>query len=408
MTQNNKQKCIIYIGDFDLRNQNVQAHLVKNNGKILNRLGYKVAFIGVNREATYEEIDKLPSLEVGEGNLTLEVENTLTTKGILKYRDTANRIQSFMNDVAKNAKVEFVISYQAPTYALILKKIAKWSRQNGAKYIVNSADLPVFSSQPFFRRTVMSWNWYYLHKTNKRYADGIIAVSRYIERFYHKDGILSVIIPPLFDNYADYAFELAEIPTFVYAGTPFILKKNINISGMKDRLDIIVDLCLQLTKNNVKYRLLVIGITKDFYVTCIPRHKSELANNKDIQFVGRYSHEDTMKAVRNADYMINYRDINIMNEAGLSTKLVESVSLGTPVVMNSVGDTFLYLKEGITGFKLYGESEKDVEVLKSLSNKTEEERKVLKNQCAGDRTFTLDKYTAKLSDFLEAVLSNRN
>lgn len=405
MEELQKKKCVIYLGDFDLRNQNVQAHLVNNNAKILNRLGFRVAFIGVNREAVHEEIGKLPKIDVGDDNSYLEVENTFTVKGILKYRSTANCIMTFMDEVAEVLDVQFVISYQSPTYALVIKRVAKWCRMNGAKYIVNSADLPIFSSQPILRRAVMFWNWHYLHKTNKRYADGIIAVSRYIERFYHKDGIPSVIIPPLFDNYADNDFELAEIPTFVYAGTPFILKKNINAAGMKDRLDIIVDLCLQLTKNNVNYRLLIIGITKELYVTCIPRQKNELANNKDIQFMGRYSHEDTMKAVKNSDYMINYRDINIMNEAGLSTKLVESVSLGTPVVMNSVGDSFLYLREGITGYELSGNPDKDIVLIKSLCGKTKEERLALKLQCAGDKTFSLEKYKTKLDCFLNEVAS---
>ena len=41
--------CIVYIGDFDFRNENVQAHLVKNNGKVLNSLGYHIEYIGINR-----------------------------------------------------------------------------------------------------------------------------------------------------------------------------------------------------------------------------------------------------------------------------------------------------------------------------------------------------------------------
>jgi hypothetical protein len=38
------RKAVVYIGEFDLRNENVQAHLVKNNGKLLKQLGYEVFF----------------------------------------------------------------------------------------------------------------------------------------------------------------------------------------------------------------------------------------------------------------------------------------------------------------------------------------------------------------------------
>ena len=104
--------------------------------------------------------------------------------------------------------------------------------------------------------------------------------------------------------------------------------------------------------------------------------------------------------------MLNYRDKNIMNEAGLSTKLVESVSLGTPVVMNSIGDSFCYLREGVTGFELIGNFDSDVQLLQSLCNKTLEERILLKQNCAGDKTFALERYETIFEAFLNKVLYN--
>lgn len=400
-----KRNFIIYIGDFDLRNENVQAHLVKNNTKILNRLGYSVALIGVNREATLGEIATMHKLAVGEENRYLELENTLTVKGLFKYARIAKMIRAFMDDVAQQGRVKFVISYQAPSYALILKDVAEWCKRQGAKYIVNCADITVFDSQPLLRRIVMTRNWNYLHKVNRKYADGLIAVSRYIEKFYQKEGMPSVIIPPLFDEFVDNEYELSSTTTLVYAGTPFVLKKNVNTVGMKDRLDKIVDLCLKLSVEGVAYQMLVVGITKELYTTCIPRHKDALKNNKDIVFKGRLLHKDTLEAVRNADYMLNIRDHNVMNEAGLSTKVVESVSLGTPVVMNSIGDTFMYLREGITGYELSGDEKRDVALLKKLCDKSLDDRVTLKKHCAGDRTFALEKYEAKFEQFLETVSS---
>ena len=357
---NSKQKCIIYIGDFDLRNQNVQAHLVRNNATILNRLGYKVAFIGVNREASINEIDSLPKLNVGEENSYLELSNTLTIKGLLQYRMIVKTIIAFLDVISQSTKVSAIISYQAPTYAPVLKKIVSWCRKHGAKYIVNCADITIFNSQPLLRRLVMTLNWKYLHRVNKKNADGLIAVSSFIERFYHKDGMPSIIIPPLFNNTVDTSYQLNNKITFVYAGTPFVMKRKVNVDGMKDRLDKIVEYCIHLSNEKIEYRLLIIGVTKELYLDCIPQHRDALIENNDIIFCGRRSHNDTLIAVKNADYMLNYRDKNIMNEAGLSTKLVESVSLGTPVVMNSIGDSFRYLREGITGVELTGDFDRDV------------------------------------------------
>ena len=162
------QNFIIYIGDFDLRNENVQAHLVKNNTKIFNRLGYSVSLIGVNRKSTFEEIATLQKLDIGEGNQYLELENTLTVSGLFKYKRTESKIMAFMDGVARQGNVKFVISYQAPTFAPILKRVAEWCGRHGAKYIVNCADITVFDSQPLLRRMVMTRNWNYLHKVNIR------------------------------------------------------------------------------------------------------------------------------------------------------------------------------------------------------------------------------------------------
>ena len=408
MSDMNQQKCVIYIGDFDLRNQNVQAHLVKNNAKILNRLGYNVAFIGVNREATWEEIDKSPKIDVGVGNIFFELQNTLTVGGLFNYHKTEKRIMSCMDEVTDKMDVHFVISYQSPTYAPILKRIAKWCKKRRIKYIVNCADITIFNSQPLFRRFVMTLNWNYLHKINKKYMDGLISVSRYIEKFYHKEGTPSVIIPPLYDESVDNNYYTSDVTTFVYAGTPFVIKKNVNTKGMKDRLDKILDLCLILSKEGVEYRLEIIGITRDVYTLCVPRHKAALETNSNIEFLGRMSHKDTLKEVKNADFMINIRDRNVMNEAGLSTKLVESVSLGTPVVMNSIGDTFLYLHEGVSGFKFTGDVQNDVQLLKTLCSMTKDERKSLKIECANDKTFSLQKYQMTFESFLEETLAITN
>lgn len=398
-----KKRCIIYVGEFDLRNGNAQAYLVRNNAKIFNKIGYAVAFIGVNRTASFEEIDKMPRLDVGENNMFLELANTLSVKGLLKYQKAERRILSFMDSIEKNINVSHVISYQSPSYAIILKRIINWCRGNGAKYIVNCADITLFDSQPLIRRVVMKVNWNILHKINKLYSDGLIAVSTYIQKFFEKDGMPSIVIPPLFDDYMDTDYELAETVTFIYAGSPFVLKNNVKTVGMKDRLDKIMDLCLRLSEIGINYRLNVVGITKEMYINCVPRHKKALADNKDIFFSGRLSHDDTLNAVRGADYMLNLRDVNTMNVAGLSTKLVESVSLGTPVVMNSIGDSFHYLREGVTGFELTGNMDDDVRILTSLCNKSFEERMTLKRMCAVDRTFALEKYQEKFKNFLTAV-----
>lgn len=398
-------KTIVYIGDFDLRNQNVQAHLVINNGKLLARLGYDVFYIGTNRECTtFEDVKQLPQVEEYRERY-LELPNTLTANGLFQSRRIERTIIGYLDYVNRDHEVSHVITYQAPTYAYSLKKISQWCKRNKALYIVNCADLPVFDSQVVIRRIVMNMNWKRMHNINKRMADGIISVSRYIDNFYKKEGRPSVIIPPLFDEPSLEAKSSSnERATFIYAGTPFVINGTaINTKGMKDRLDLIVDIMLKLEEENVPFQLDIVGITLEDYCACIPRHNESVGASKNIIFHGRQSHSSTLKALIAADYMINYRDHNLMTEAGMSTKVVESVSLGTPVVMNDIGDTFMYLEENVSGIRLTEDLNENIRIVRTLCKKSAEDRKLAKEKTRGKEIFSIERYTQSMKVFLEQV-----
>ena len=399
-------KCVIYIGDFDLRNQNVQSFLVMNNGKILNQLGYIVAYIGINRNIkNFNELKDNNPLDINP-NIYLELPNSLNFIGLLKVNQIKHEIKNFIEKLCKTYNVDCLISYQAPSYAVILSYITEWCKENRIPYIVNCADLPIFDSQPLLKRLIMKLNWKYMQHLNYKTADGVISVSSYIDKYYRKPGRKSVIIPPLFDDYINERITKSNLlPTFLYAGTPFVsLGRAVNVQGMKDRLDKVIDIFLQLSIRGVPYLFNIVGLSKEVYTTCVPRHKELLKNEDKIIFWGRRSHKDTLDYLLQADFMINYRDKNQMTEAGFSTKVVESVSLGTPVVMNSIGDTFKYLEEGLSGFELTDNLEDNLELLGSLCKMSPEQRLALKCSCFNQKVFAVEKYKKTFESFLEQVI----
>lgn len=400
------QQAVVYIGEFDLRNENVQAHLVKNNGKLLKQLGYEVFYIGTNRNCSgFSEVEKLEELSEYRNHF-LELPHTLTMSGLIKESQVERKIIDYLNDLKNVYKLAFVITYQAPTYAKVLKRIANWCKKHNTAYIVNCADLPVFDSQIFLRRIIMNINWNYMHRINKKYANGVISVSRYIDDFYKKDGRPSVIIPPLFDepDLIEFGVESNKVPTFLYAGTPFVITgQEVNTKGMKDRLDKIVDLMVNHESNGTQFYFQIVGITFADYSTCVPRHKEAIENSNCIVFYGRKTHKETLQMLQKADYMINYRDSNLMTEAGMSTKVVESISVGTPVVMNDIGDTFMYLEEGISGIKITGKFDEDIATIKELCELSAKERKINKAKTRKSGAFLIENYKEPLSSFLKAV-----
>jgi glycosyltransferase involved in cell wall biosynthesis len=401
-----KNDFVVYIGDFDFRNENVQSFLVRNNGKILNRLGYNVAYIGINTlVSSFNKINKLEKIEIENGNTYLELPTTLSLNGIKRIGDINNVIIRFVESIAAIGSVRYVITYQAPSYSVSLNKIAKWCKKNGVPYVVNCADLPTFVLQPLHRRIVMKLNWDYMHHINKKYGDGLIAVSSFICEYYSNISN-KVVIPPLFDSTYQGRpyFESTNIPSFVYAGTPFkITGKEANPKGMKDRLDIIIDYFIELTKMKVPFYFQIVGIEKEDYIRGVPRHQKQLLNNPSIFFAGRKSHEETLRIVSKSDFSINYRDVTIMTKAGFSTKIVESVSLGTPVIINDISDSFNYLEDGKTGFLLTGTAEHDIRKLSSLCKLSRMEREALKKETLEKQLFNYEHYIQQMDSFLKAV-----
>lgn len=402
------EHCIVYIGDFDLRNENVQAHLVRNNGKIFNALGYHVEYIGINRkETSFRSVSSLPNFELDDGNCYFELPDTLSMAGLFQVPAICTSIIDRLNEIKKTYHVDAVISYQSPTYATALKKIVAWCRRNKTQYLVNCADLPIFDLQSPIRKMVMKANWDYMHQLNQKNADGIIAVSKYIANFYCKEGRPSVVIPPLFDvSTASLSSEANEVPTFVYAGTPFKLTGHeASPDGMKDRLDKIIDLFLELTKQKVKYVFYIVGITQEEYALGVPRHAKALEEESSISFWGKCDHKDTLQRIITADFSVNYRDENLMTKAGFSTKIVESVSLGTPVIINSISDTFLYLQDGCDAFMLSGDIKRDAEKLKMLCSLSPEKRQKMKHDLYDKRIFDFTRYVGKMKSFFDSLES---
>lgn len=177
---------------------------------------------------------------------------------------------------------------------------------------------------------------------------------------------------------------------------------------MKDRLDKVIDYFLTLSRQGEGFVLNIVGIGKEDYVSGVPRHAQALMNENKIKFFGKLNHEKTLRMVAESDFSVNYRDENLMTKAGFSTKIVESVSLGTPVVINNISDTFDYLKWGVTGVMFTGVMESDMGVLSELCHMSIEQRQRIKWQCKMSRIFVIERFVTDINTFLIKISEKRD
>jgi glycosyltransferase involved in cell wall biosynthesis len=73
---------------------------------------------------------------------------------------------------------------------------------------------------------------------------------------------------------------------------------------------------------------------------------------KHVTCCGRKTHTETLALVAAADFSILLRPDKRFTRAGFSTKFVESLSLGVPVIANLTGDMGDYLTDGREGVVL--------------------------------------------------------
>lgn len=396
---------ILYIGDFDVSNENVQSSLVINNCLLLRKIGFEAILVSVNRRKTNWEVSKLNG---PYGFEYYDLPYTFTINGFVKQHSIKNRIVSLIDELVCQNQIKYVFSYQSPSYASVFKGICLLFRKKGLVHIVNCADITIFSGQKLFRRIVMGLNWHFYHKYLKEYSNGLICVSEFIRGYFNYPSAKCLVLPPLFDcdsfSYLDDFEKDRETETvFLYAGTPFVINgKKAKTKGMKDRLDKIIDIFLQAEKKECKFKFYIIGLDQNQYISSVPRHGSALLASSKICFLGKLSHSITLEKIRKADFTINFRDKNVMNNAGVSTKMVESISLGTPVVLNKIGEVEKYLCNKKNAFFLEeNDFDYNLDLINWLCSLTIEERGKIKKNCILENPFDYRLYVNYLNDFLQ-------
>lgn len=326
-----KSMKILYIGGFELPDKNAAAHRVMSNAKIIRELGGEVVFVGVDKDLSWGT-PVLSTKKDVQGFTSYSIPYPKSKKqwidylcGIKPYVDALEQEQDFTS----------VIFYNFP--AIAMKRLMKYCHAHGIKC---AADITEWYSARgkglafFVLKGIDTWlRMRVFHKQ----MDGLIVISKYLSNYYenHKNAVL---IPPLVDlsekKWANLPQKSdGEVINFVYAGSP----------GLKDRIDVLIS-ALKLVKR--PYHLDVVGLTQEEYLRRMLEDKDFLEHNENIVFKGRLPHVQTLEYVSEADYSCFFREDDRMTKAGFSTKFVEAISCGTPVLTNKTSNLEDFCHEG--------------------------------------------------------------
>lgn len=296
--------------------------------------------------------------------------------------------------------VDAIIAYQAPT--LLLLRLKAICRARAIPLICDTVEwydqrqLAFGACGPWYWDSELRMRWV------QPMADGVIAISSFLERHYRNAGCPAIRVPILVDTE-----ELAVTPErtnpdrpgleLVYAGSP----------GRKDLLGNVLRGTLETRRAGGQVTIKVIGVAPDMLVNCLDGDAKVLEALGDGLIVHpRLARSEARRHIASADFLPLLRpDLRYAN-AGFPTKVVESLSAGVPVIANLTSDLHECLREGENAVVAKGPSATHfVEALgRALALK--ERWPQMRRQAveSARRHFAVSSYACPLDEFLGTVI----
>lgn len=220
--------------------------------------------------------------------------------------------------------------------------------------------------------------------------DGVVSISNYLHNHYQKMGVKSVCIPPLMTIDHSYHPKVVEsIPLLIYAGSP----------GEKDLLVPAIKAVIKTNTDSIKLRFCIIGIDKEYIAR---EYNIQDLSIYGIEAMGRISHEKVINILQTADFSFLLRRNLRYAKAGFSTKLAESLSMGVPVICNSIGGSDSVIKDYYNGYVIKSTDVEDItQCLHSIVNMNKTERQRMRDYAfESSEMFEGSKYDLLLKELL--------
>ncbi|MGB4581286.1 MAG: glycosyltransferase [Coriobacteriia bacterium] len=373
---------VLYIGGFELPDGNAAAQRVIGNARLFTDLGYQVVFLATSPES-------FPGLRTTKylGFDCYETSGTNARLGVA-IRGLYD-ISALTAVVEEIGHVDIVIAYNYP--AVALARLNRYCRRTGIRCVGDVTEWYGTAGRSIVYRLVKGFDSALRMRLVHRSLDGLIVVSEYLEEFY--SGTLRTLrLPPLVDSQDDKWSQHhpsgSERFTLIYAGSP---------NRTKERLDLVIRAVWNVSRM-YPVVLDVVGITREEYAAHYPGTSLPPESCGAIRFWGRLPHSKAIELVARANASVVVRDENRVTRAGFPTKVVESITCGTPVIGSSHSDLQGVLTAGRNG------------VLVSLDALESDLTRIVQSGLCIDvnrSEFDYREYRPQTAIFLHSVLSQR-
>ncbi len=399
------KKTIIYVGGFELPDKNGAAQRVIANGKIFRELGYDVVFCGVAKDIDDNQ-NILETKSDHFGFTCFATAYPTSKKAWLKAISSSESIRYLVEEYYQG-RVAAVICYNHP--ALAQWRIRHLCQKNNVKYLADVTEWYESSGGGVIFGLVKWLDTNFRMRVMHRLVDALITTSSIITEYYARTKNIPIVeLPTLYDKESiivnrPEATSDSKVSRWIYAGSPFnsgrVDSKRENI---KDRLDAVVILAARLNSEETPVELRVYGVTQEEYLKVFPEHLDVLRENiNKIIFFGNRPHKEILQQLQQSDFSIFFRKRSRLTEAGFPSKLAESISCGTPVITNYLGNLKSYQGK-VSGLFLVDFSDMDicVKATKEILQMSSLELAVVKASCIKEQAFDYRTFIPSVQQFV--------
>lgn len=337
--------------------------------KILKALGYDVTVVGYG-SYTGKKLNEYDGIKY----ISLKAKSENKFIRIIYRFLFGFRAVRYIKKQIKNPSVIMLVDTLPYTWKLI----EGFGVKNNIKLIHDSVE---WYSPEEFSNGEKNVQYILKEKTNTKIINknwNVVAISKFLEAHFKNIAKDVVRVPVVMDT-ESILFEIekkqiSQKTRFVYVGAP----------GRKDYLKEIIESFELLEKQYKEMcELHIVGVTEKELVKACGVKETTLENLKGLfSAYGRLPHSEAVRWVREADFTLLLRDSDLRYaKAGFPTKIVESLSCGTPPVCNFSSDLDIYLKDGENAFISHSHKPEDLKnaLIKAISCSLEQKNEMRKS-----------------------------
>ena len=375
---------VLYVGNFELPDKGASANRVVSNAKLFNSIGYQTVLLGVTKDKACTDIRPLKN---DFGLMMYERPYPVSMKMWLGHMYSSEYINKM---IKLHEDIVLVILYNMPFSAL--KAVKKACKGKHIKVAYDCTEWADVTDGNAVKRFVKKRDEKLIRNKLADVADGLIVISSMMERQYQ--GCKAMVkLPPLVDiedSIWHQQPEQHEGFEFCFAG---------QLDGLKESLDLVVKSFASVCDKRTKLR--IIGVEREDFKKIYPEVINELAQcGNNVIFMGRLTHEETIRYVLGCDCYLFIRYSNIRNNAVFPTKFAEATTCGASVITTDVSDIKIYENEK-TIILDYVNTEIISAAMKAVKNKINTKEN-MKN------TFDYRQYKSEAVTWLNCVINGEN